>query len=92
MTDKFLKFASQEEAESVLFDQTKEGCLIPKGAFVVDVIGVIYRPTGKSINSDEGPINEMGPTPGWHINLRGPDADKFKQYEVEVKMPVQFWA
>lgn len=92
MTDKFLKFDSREEAEDTLFDKTDEGGLIPKGDFVVDMVGVIYKPTGKVINSDEGPINEMGPTPGWHVNLRGPDADKFKQYEVEVKMPVQFWA
>lgn len=92
MTDKFLKFASQEEAESVLFTKTDEGGLIPKGNFVADVVGVIYRPTGKVINSDEGPIDEMAPIPGWHVNLRGPDADKFKQYEIEVKTPVQFWA
>jgi hypothetical protein len=92
MIDKFLKFDSQEQAEEVLFDKTAEGELIPKGAFVADVVGVIYKPTGKVIKSNEGPINEMAPVPGWLVNVRGLDADKFKKYEVEVKTPVQFWA
>lgn len=92
MTDKFLKFASREEAESVLFDQTKEGCLIPKGAFVVDVIGVIYKETGKILTSAEGPVPETKPISGWHVNVRGVGPDDFSEYEVTVATPARAWA
>lgn len=89
--DKYLKFASQKEAESILFDKVEDG-LVPKLNFVSDVIGIIYKPTGKFIKTDEGDIAEMKPLPGWHVNLRGPDADKFTDYEITVKTPVRAWA
>lgn len=92
MSDKFLKFDSREEAEDTLFDKTDEGGLIPKGNFVVDMVGVIYKPTGKTLKTSEGPVPEMAPIPGWHVNLRGADADKFPDYEIEVETPSQFWA
>jgi hypothetical protein len=92
MIDKFLKFDSQEQAEEVLFDKTEEGYLIPKGDFVADVVGVIYKPTGKTFKTAEGPVPEMAPIPGWHVNVRGSDADKFPDYEIEVATPTQFWA
>lgn len=89
--DKYLKFSSKEEAESVLFDKVGDA-LIPKLAFVADVVGVIYAQTGVVVESSEGPIFETAPLPGWHVNLRGPDADKFCQYEVSVKSPTRSWA
>lgn len=92
MTDKFLKFASQEEAESVLFTKTDEGHLVPNGDFVADMVGTIYKPTGKTLKTPEGPVPETAPIPGWHVNLRGEDADKFPDYEIEVNTPSQFWA
>lgn len=92
MTDKFLKFDSQEEAEAVLFDMPIKDVLVPKGNFVVDMVGVIYKPTGKTLKTSEGPVPEMAPIPGWHVNLRGADADKFPDYEIEVETPSQSWA
>lgn len=90
MIDKHLKFASQKEAESVLFDKVEDG-LVSKLNFVADVIGVIYKETGNVIKTDEGDVAETKPISGWHVNLRGPDADKFPEYEVVVNNPVRSW-
>ena len=68
--DKYLKFASQEEAESILFDKV-EGGLVPKLDFVADVVGLVYKPTGKMLKSVEGEYPETKPVAGWHVNVRG---------------------
>lgn len=88
MTDKFLRFESQEQAEDVLFDKTEDGQLITKGCFVADVIGIIHR----TIVSKDGKQSETLESEGWHVNVRGPDAGMFSEYEVDVNMPVRFWA
>ncbi len=88
--DKYLKFSNKEEAESILFDKV-EGGLVPKLDFVADVVGVVYKPTGKMLKSVEGDVAEMKPVSGWHVNLRGPDADKFPDYEVIVNTPSRTW-
>lgn len=89
--DKNLKFSSKAEAESVLFDKV-EDVLVPKFGFSVDVIGHIYKQTGKVINSKEGPIFETEPVPGWHVNVRGVGPDDFSEYEVTVATPSRAWA
>ena len=89
--DKYLKFASQKEAESILFDKVEDG-LVPKFNFVADVIGLVYKETGKILKSEEGPIPEIKPVPGWHVNVRGVGADDFSEYEVTIKTPVRAWA
>jgi hypothetical protein len=88
--DKYLKFSNKEEAESILFDKV-EGGLVPKLDFVADVVGVVYKPTGKMLKSVEGDVAEMQAISGWHVNLRGPDADKFPDYEVVVNTPSRTW-
>ena len=88
--DKYLKFASQKEAESILFDKVEDG-LVPKLDFVADVVGIVYKPTGKMLKSVEGEYPETKPVAGWHVNLRGPDADKFPSYEVTVITPSRNW-
>ena len=88
--DKYLKFSNKEEAESILFDKV-EGGLVPKLDFVADVVGVVYKPTGKMLKSVEGEYPETKFVAGWHVNLRGPDADKFPDYEVVVNTPSRTW-
>jgi len=88
--DKYLKFASQEEAECILFDKVEDS-LVPKLDFVADVVGLVYKPTGKMLSSVEGDYPETKPVVGWHVNLRGPDADKFPSYEVTVNTPSRNW-
>ena len=65
----------------------------PKYA-AVDVIGTIYKPTGKMLPSENGDaVDEMAPVEGWHVNVRHTaDAPELDAYKVEVATPVRGWA
>jgi len=97
--DFFLKFADEAEANEVLFteqtnvqDDVVETVLVPKYA-AVDVVGVIYKPTGKTLKTPEGPVPEMKAVPGWHVNVRHTEtAPELDAYKVEVKTPSRMWA
>jgi hypothetical protein len=97
--DMFLKFADEAEANAALYDEQTnvdgdivETVLVPKYA-AVDVIGVIYKPTGEMIQTDEGEVPEMAPLDGWHVNVRHTDeAPELDAYKVEVKTPARMWA
>lgn len=80
MIDYYLKFASKQEAETVL---TKLNILVkvveedsteylPASSFVsIDFIGTIYKPTGVTLTSEEGlEYPEMKALDGYHVNLR----------------------
>jgi len=98
-TDYFLKFADQAEADSILFtDQTNvqgdvvETVKVPKYA-AVDVIGVIWKPTGKTLTTDEGEMPEMAPLEGWHVNVRHTDeAPELAAFQVHPQTPSRAWA
>jgi len=98
-TDFFLKFKDADEANAALFtEQTNvqgdvvETVLVPKYA-AVDVVGTIYKPTGKMLTTPEGPVPEMKAVPGWHVNVRHTDeASELDAYKVEVKTPARMWA
>jgi hypothetical protein len=94
MIDYLLKFADQAKADAVLFtEQTEvqgdvvETFKVPKYN-AIDVIGVIYKPTGKMV----GDMPETAPLDGWHVNVRhvveAPELDKFV---VQVNTPVRAW-
>ena len=99
--DFMLRFADQAEADSVLFtEQTNvqgdvvETVKVPKYA-AIDVIGTIYKPTGKMLKAKKGeePAPEMAPVEGWHANVRHTDeAPELDAYKVEVATPVRGWA
>lgn len=36
----------------------------------VEIIGTIYKPTGKMLTTDEGFVSEMAPELSWRINVR----------------------
>lgn len=38
--------------------------------YALDVIGTIYKPTGKTLHTDEGEVPEMAAIDGYHANLR----------------------
>jgi hypothetical protein len=98
-TDFFLRFADEAEANAALFtEQTNvqgdivETVLVPKYA-AVDIIGTIYKPTGKTLKTPEGPVPEMKAVPGWHVNVRHTEsAPELDAYKVEVKTPSRMWA
>ena len=77
MTDMYLKFADENEAIAAL--QNYEGS--------IDIIGVIYERTG---GTDDEPV--MTATPGWHVNVRGPENELLVPYMVQVTTPYRVWA
>ena len=98
-TDYFLKFADEAEANAALFteqtnvqDDVVETVLVPKYA-AVDVIGVIYKPTGVMLTTAEGEVPEMAPLDGWHANVRHTaETPELDAYKVAPKAPVRGWA
>ena len=87
--DMFLKFADQDEADAVLFEGEERR---PKYA-AIDVIGTIYKPTGKLLTTPEGEVPEMAALEGWHVNVRHTgDAPELDAYKVTPQNPVRGWA
>jgi hypothetical protein len=97
--DMFLKFKDADEAKSALFteqtnvqDVVVETVLVPKYA-AVDVVGQIFKPTGKMLKTDEGEVPEMAPLDGWHVNVRHTDeAPELAPYQVFPVTPARMWA
>ena len=100
--DFMLRFTDQAEADAVLFteqtnvqDDIVETVKVPRYA-AVDVIGVIYKPTGKMLPAEDGSgdaVDEMAPLPGWHVNVRHTaEAPELGAYKVAPKAPVRGWA
>lgn len=88
--DYYLKFDTEAQAEAVLF-QGKDEDRRPKYA-AVDVIGVIYRPTGKMLKTVEGDVPEMQPVPGWHVNVRHTaEAPELAPHQVFPKALTRTW-
>lgn len=86
--DYTLKFENQAQAQEVLFTDNRSN--FPEHA--IDVIGIIYKPTGIILNTQEGDVPEMAEVPGWHVNIRGPESSILAEYNISVKTPVRAWA
>jgi len=91
--DMFLKFADQAEADGILFEVQADAeggeVKVPKYA-AIDVIGTIYKPTGKTLKTPEGPVDEMAPLEGWHVNVRHTaEAPELDAYRVTPENPVR---
>ena len=74
---KHLKFDSEAQFKNAFAEyviKTGDGETAPPyiGSSAVDVVGVIYKPTGKMLSDTEGnQYPEQMPIAGWHINLSG---------------------
>ena len=99
--DMFLKFTDQTEADAVLFDEQTnvqgdvvENVKVPRYA-AVDVIGVIYKGTGKFTTTPEGKVEKMAAQAGWHVNVRhteeAPELDAYK-VDPAPATPERMWA
>lgn len=84
MTDYTLKFPDEATATVVLepFAATH----------TIDVIGIIYKPTGEMLLREDGEYPAMAPQEGWHVNVRGPEDVSLEKYSVAVNTPVRVWA
>ena len=97
--DYHLKFTDQAEADAVLFDEQTnvqddivETIKVPKYA-AVDTIGVIWKPTGKMLTTEEGEVPEMAPLEGWHANVRHTaEAPELEAFRVFPATPSRAWA
>jgi hypothetical protein len=99
-----LKFESESEAVKVLyknyptsFDEDGEisEVQIAPNYRNIDTIGVIYKPTGEMVVTDEGSYPKKEPIEGWHVNVLlcdGEDASVLEEYVVTPETPVRVWA
>lgn len=84
MIDYTLKFPDETTATAVLEPL--------QATHAIDVIGIISKPTGKTLATEEGPQPVVAPIPGWHVNVRGPEAAELAKYQIEVATPERVWA
>jgi hypothetical protein len=89
--DYFLKFADEAEANAVLYTTVGESQQPNYAA--VDVIGIIYEHTGKTLNTEDGYVPETVPMEGWHVNVRHTaEMPELQAWVVTPKNPVRCWA
>lgn len=81
---KFLRFESEAAALSALAEflgPEQQWPAYIRGA-AVDVVGVVYRQTGGVLQTSYGPVPELAPSSGWHINL-SERVPELQAYEIE---------
>jgi hypothetical protein len=100
--DIHLKFPDEAAATSELVkegvwvkytDSDKNVCYRDAPDYLTDVIGFIYKPTGKTLVNEDGlEYDEVADVGGWHVNLRGELPDTIKPYQVTVTgNPYRIW-
>jgi hypothetical protein len=100
--DIHLKFTDQATATAAFIkegvwikytDEDKKVCYSDAPDYLTDVIGLIYKPSGVKIKSEDGyEFDEMVDVGGWHVNLRGKLPDTIKPYQVTVTgTPYRIW-
>jgi len=84
MIDYYLKFASKQEAETVLTDIKAS----------IDIIGTIYKPSGNVIiGNDNIEYPEILPLEGYHVNIRSNEHIAILEpYVINPKTPSRVWA
>jgi hypothetical protein len=100
-TDLYLKFADEEEANSVLYTVHPEavdedGVTLSEEYTTpnyqnIDVLGVIY--VDQPIPDPENPPPPI-PEEGWHVNVRvvdGEDAEALEPFSVHPTLPRRVW-
>jgi hypothetical protein len=104
MQDKYFSFESEAQANNLLytqvpvkFNEDREPIeFVTKSNYrYIDVIGVIYKPTGAMIEGEFGSYPEMQAISGWHANVRlmpDEDASALLEFEVQPETPIRVWA
>jgi hypothetical protein len=97
--DLHLKFKDAAEADAALFDKqtTVQGDVVEtfkrSRYAAIDVIGTIYKPTGKMIKTNEGNMPAMALVEGWHVNVRHTsEMPELNAWAVTPKTPNRVWA
>jgi hypothetical protein len=60
---------------------------------MIDIIGLIYKPTGTMLTNEENmEYPEMADVGGWHVNMRGELPEAIKPYKITVSgTPYRIW-
>ena len=92
--DIHLKFPDEATATAALIksgvwlkviDEDKNVFYRDAAGYLTDVIGLIYKPTGKKLVNENGfEYDEMADVGGWHVNFRGKLPETIKQYKITV--------
>lgn len=87
--DYYLKFESEQQGVQMLFDGAER---IPK-YHAIDIIGVIWKPTGKTVEVEDCDVAEMVPLFGWHANVRHTlPAPELERFSIQPINPTRVWA
>lgn len=104
MTDLYLKAADADalyaalEAAGIVAQGEGGYHVTDAHSYALDVVGVIWRPTGKTLKTVDGDAPEMKPLPRYHANLRVINANNFNAEmlaHITINMPnnpVRGWA
>jgi hypothetical protein len=95
--DIHLKFPDEATAISLmlhegLLQKVKDQVVVVQGQ-MVDIIGLIFKPTGVMLIDDDGmEYAEMIDVGGWHVNIRGEVPSSIKNYVITVSgTPYRIW-
>lgn len=58
-----------------------------EGGYDLDIIGTIFKPTGKMLQGEDGPYPEMAALDGFHANLRS-HADRLPKAQSDLLAPI----
>lgn len=81
MTTHFYKFASEQAFLETISAHLVDG-VVPNyiGTAAVHIVGVIHKPTGETVDTDDGPVPVLAPIDGWHVNTTEP-MDGWESFE-----------
>lgn len=90
----YLKFPNEAAAIAALPQfRTDDAWTTHHGANDIDLVGVIHKPTGETLDADDGPMPELAPLDGWHVNLAGPVPHNLKPFVINPpSAPVRVFA
>ena len=90
--DLYLKFKDKAQAASVIYVDAKAAEDELQFAYRnTDVVGVIYKPTGKLLEDN---MPEMATLPGYHVNIRlrdDEDTEALMPYAIDPLTPSRVW-
>ena len=94
MKTHFLQFADEARAIEFLPEYRYEDqWRTSLNSTAIDIVGTIYKPTGKRIISGDFEYPEQAPIPGFHVNLiTGNFPESLAQFEVFPKSPSRVFA
>ena len=98
MTTIFFKFPDEAEAIKALSqfrgkdENGKDMWIMSSHEHALDIVGTIYKPTGKILDGEYGPVEEMAPVPGFHVNFIGALPKGTEAFVVVPAMPSRVFA